>query len=351
MHELVRTWDGAFVVTHHDALTGAMVYIAVHRTTPEAACGGTRQRSYPSPERALQDAIGLAETMSLKFALLDLPRGGGKAVIDLPGDLTTEARQGLMERYGSLLESLGGVFQTGADLGTSVADLDRVAGKTRHVFGTSQGAGDPGPSTALGVYSGIRACLQHRFGSDSLDHRRVLVQGLGGVGAPLTRRLLDAGATVLGTDVNSGQRAHFEESPRFQWVAPEDALTADCDVFAPCAMGGVLNRKSISGLSCAIVAGSANNQLARPEDAELLRERGILHAPDTLISGGGALYLLGGETLGWTDAEIEARIVGLGQRLLEVFRQAEERGCTTQSAAVELARSLRQQMDGGGGGP
>jgi leucine dehydrogenase len=289
--------------------------------------------------------MGLAETMSYKFALLDLPRGGGKAVIDLPPGLTPEERAGLLRRYGDLLQSLRGVFQTGADLGTSVDDLDQVASVTDYVFGTSSGAGDPGPTTALGVYAGIRACLEHRFGSAGLDGRRVLVQGLGGVGAPLARRLLEGGAEVLGTDVQPERQAAFASAARFRWVAPEEALSTPCDVFAPCAMSGVLDATAIASLACSAVAGSANNQLARPEDAGLLDQRGILHAPDMVISGGGALYLLGKESLDWSNEEIEARTLALGERLLEIFERAASQGCTTQDAAMELARGRREKLD------
>jgi leucine dehydrogenase len=334
--DLLRDWDGDFVVIRRDAPTGATVTIAVHRSRPEAASGGTRMRHYDAAEEALADALRLAGGMSIKFALLDLPRGGGKAVLDIPPDLDQEARSGLLDRYADLVDRLGGVFQTGPDLGTTRADMDRMATRTPHVFGTSRGAGDSGPGTALGVLSGIRACLAHRTGSDSLEGRRVLVQGLGGVGRPLAASLARNGAQVLCADLRPEARdAHRE----YEWVDPEAVPDTPCDVYSPCAAGGILNATTIPRLRCTIVAGSANNQLAEPGDAARLHGRGILYAPDVAISGGGALKLVGAESLGWSPEKIETRILGLGDLLLGIFRAAERDDVTPHEAALQLARS------------
>jgi len=342
IRDLVRDWDGAFVVARHDRETGADIFIAVHTTGPEAAAGGTRARHYGDPAAALADAQRLALGMSLKLALLDLPRGGGKAVLDVPEKLDPGARDELLGRYGDLVDSLRGAYQTGPDLGTGTREMDRIAEHTRHVFGTSPergGAGDSGPTTALGVLAGIGASLRHRFGSDDLAGRRVLVQGLGGVGRPLAEMLAEGGAEVLFTDVDPEVRDAHEGRGRFRWVAPEAALETECDVLAPCAVGGVLGREEIARLGCAVVAGSANNPLREPEDAGRLRERGILYAPDFVITGGGAIHLIGVEALGWSREKIAAAARAIGDRLAEIYRQADEEGLTTQEAAMRLART------------
>jgi len=340
MHDLIRRWDGAWVASHHDQPSGAMIHVAVHTPGPEAASGGTRMKSYAQPDDAVRDALRLSEGMSLKFAVLDLPRGGGKAVIDVPRDSSPADRDGLLERYGDLLESLRGAFATGPDMGTGPNDMDRIASRTRHVFGRTPGnggAGDPGPTTALGVFAGIEACIRFRFGLDSVAGRSVLVQGIGDVGRPLVRLLLEAGAVVLVSDLSTALRPALE-AEGCRWIDPAAAMATPCDVFAPCAIGGILNAETTPRLHAAIVAGSANNQLATAEDAARLQARGILYAPDFAINGGGALLLIGGEILGWTLAEIDRRTRGLGARLLEILREAEAGGLTTAEAAITVAR-------------
>jgi leucine dehydrogenase len=297
-------------------------------------------KSYAEPSEALRDALRLSEGMSLKFAVLDLPRGGGKAVLDVPAGISGPERDGLLERYGDLLESLRGAFATGPDMGTGPRDMDRIASRTRHVFGRTPeqgGAGDPGPTTALGVFAGIEACVRFRFGLESVAGRSVLVQGIGDVGRPLVRLLREAGATILVSDVNAALRPGLE-AEGCRWIDPIEAMVTPCDVFAPCATGGILNAETTPRLQAPIVAGSANNQLATPEDAARLQARGILYAPDFAINGGGALLLIGGEILGWSAAQIEDRTRGLGGRLLEILREAEAGGTTTAEAAIAVAR-------------
>ena len=339
MHELIRKWGGEFVVSRFDAATGAMIWVAVHRSHPEAATGGTRMKFYSRPEDGLRDALRLSEGMSLKFAALNLPRGGGKAVIDAPEELDVAARGGLLDRYAAMVEKLGGVFHTGPDLGTSPADMDRIADHTSYVFGTSSsrgGAGDPGPFTAQGVFEGIRAGLAHRLGSGDLRGRRVLVQGLGGVGSPLAKLLHGAGAEVSFSDVNRSMRTSGEEAG-YRWIEPQAALSFDGDVLAPCALGGVLNPETIGRLRCRIVAGSANNQLGAPADAERLRERGIVYAPDYVINAGGAIFLPGREGKGLPIAALEEQIRDIGVTLLKIVQHSDKDGISSAEAARRLA--------------
>jgi leucine dehydrogenase len=199
------------------------------------------------------------------------------------------------------------------------------------------GGGDSGWGTARGVFHGIRASLRHVFGSDELSDRRILVQGVGSVGGELAPMLADAGAQVLVSDLSAGLVAEMVDRIGAMPVAPESALGADCDVYAPCAVGGTLARDSIPRLRCRIVAGSANNQLAEPTDAERLRSAGILYAPDYVINAGGVLQLLGVEDLGWDEATLETNLAGIGATLSEIFADADSQGITTEEAAGRLA--------------
>ena len=222
-------------------------------------------------------------------------------------------------------------------MNTSVRDMDVVGERCDYVFCRSEergGSGDPGPQTARGVFHGIRASVRRVFGTDSLEGWVVLVQGTGSVGGPLAKELAAAGARVLASDVLP------ERAERFGEVIPAEAVVGtECDVYAPCALGGTLNAETIPRLRCRIVAGSANNQLAEPEDAERLRAAGILYAPDFVINAGGVLYALGLEYLGWTREQIEERHARIGGTLEEIYARAEAEGLTTEAAAEQLARA------------
>src|SRR5205085_7313675 len=197
------------------------------------------------------------------------------------------------------------------------------------------GAGDPGPDTATGIFHGIRAACAERFGSDDLIGRTVLVQGIGSVGAPLVEHLRQAGAKIMVSDSDSSRARDSGESV----VDPHDVIGTECDVYSPCATGGVLSADTIPQLRCAIVAGAANNQLAAPEDAERLAEREILYAPDYVINAGGVIHLAGFETLGWDQAKMDDRLEGIGRTLADVFETAKAEGITTDAAAERLARA------------
>jgi leucine dehydrogenase len=298
--------------------------------------GGTRLKTYAQPDDALSDALRLAAGMTRKLAVLGLPCGGGKAVLAVPEVPTGDERRRLLERYAELVDSLGGSFVTGPDVNTGVADMDVVGALTRHVFCRSLGnggSGDPSIHTALGVFHGLRASVAHALGSDDLTGRRVLVQGAGSVGAKLAGLLAEAGASVLVTDVDEERaRATGHET-----VPPEGAAEAECDVYAPCALGATLNADSIPRLRCRVVAGAANNQLAEAADGERLRKRGILYAPDFVINGGGALHGIGLEHLGWDDERLEQEVRAIGDTLLGIYAEADAEGVTTAEAAERLA--------------
>ena len=338
---LLPSWSGEHVVVRHDAATGAWIFIAVHSTKLGPASGGTRMRPYPNRTAALEDALRLAEGMTFKWAVLGMARGGGKAVIDVPATLAGSAREDLLRRYGRLVESLAGGFETGPDMGTGPAEMDVISEETGHAFGKSPergGAGDPGPWTARGVFAGMGASCRHVFGTSALSGRRILVQGAGHVGAPLIRRLAEAGAIVLVSDIEPARIAALD-IPGVESVAPERALDEEVDVFAPCGAGGVLDAATIQRLWCRIVAGSANNQLGRPEDADRLRESSILYAPDYVINAGGAIFLPERERLGRSEESLTAQIDAIGDTLAAIYRRAEEEGISTERAARQLAAS------------
>jgi leucine dehydrogenase len=334
--DLLRQWDGEHVVVRHDAASGAWMFVCIHSTRLGPAMGGTRMKAYDRPAQALEDGLRLAAGMTRKLAVLGLPCGGGKAVLAVPEVPEGDERRRLLERYGDLIEALGGSYVTGPDVNTREADMDVIGGRTEHVFCRSLangGSGDPSVHTALGVFHGIRATLAHTFGTDDPAGRTVLVQGTGSVGAKLARLLLDAGAIVLVSDVDEERARAAGGSP----VAPDTALELECDVYAPCALGATLNAASIPRLRCRIVAGGANNQLATPEDGERLRAAGILYAPDYVINGGGALHGIGLESLGWDVDRLEREVAGIGDTLTGIYRQADAAGITTSEAAERLA--------------
>jgi leucine dehydrogenase len=348
VRELLAGWEGLGVVTRFDAETGTWIFIALHDDRLGAASGGTRMRVYERPEDGLLDAMRLAEGMTFKWAALEMPVGGGKAVLAVPGPLADEARRGLFRRYGGLIESLCGAFSTGEDLGTTPADMVVIGEVTRHVHLHPNAAGqplDPGPFTARGVAGGLRAALGAATGSEDSAGRSILVQGTGNVGAPLARALASEGATLLVSDVDSARAEALAAEIGAEVVPPEAALTTPCDVLAPCAIGGVLDAETISRLECRVVAGSANNQLATPEDADRLHRAGILYAPDYVINGGGALTF-GLLALERAEAgEKLARLVEsrVADRLRAIFAEAAERDESPAHTADRQARRVLEQ--------
>lgn len=348
--EMVRDWDGLAVIHSFDPPAGARIFVAIHDTRLGQPVGGTRMKSYDGPEEALRDAMRLAEGMTWKWAGIGMSFGGGKCVIDVPSPPRGAERESFFRRYGRLLEAMSGAFATGVDLGTDPADMDVAARETRNVFGRrpeGEGTVDPGPYTAAGVYAGIRAALAHRFGDAGPDGRSVLVQGVGDVGEPLARLLADGGAELLLSDVDEERARELAAELGARFVAPAEVYDTECDVFAPCAIGGVLNDDTIPALRCAVVAGSANNQLAEARHAEALHERGVLYAPDYVVNAGGALAF-GLMHAGTTDPEVlDVRVRGLGDRLAEIFEEADAAGASPAHAARRLAeRTLKGAAQG-----
>jgi leucine dehydrogenase len=338
--QLIDNWDGETAVIRRDRETGGWIFICIHSTRRGPAGGGTRMKVYPTPADGLMDAMRLSGAMSRKLAVAGLPFGGGKAVIAVPEIPSGQPRRELLLRYGDLVASLGGTYCTSSDMNTDEADLDVIWERTKYVFGRSVatgGSGSPARPTAVGVFHGIRASLAHLDGSDALHGRRVLVQGAGGVGSQLADHLAEAGASILVADLDQARAKAVARRVNGDVIDPDDVLNTDADVYAPCAVGGILDRHSASRLRCAVVAGSANNQLAQPEAAEILSERGILYAPDYVINAGGAIGVAGTEQLGWSEAQVSAALAAIGETLRDVYRRSAEQGISTAAAAEAIA--------------
>ena len=338
--DVLRGWDGELAVSCHDEQTDTWMFIAVHSTKLGPAAGGTRMKSYASPADGLRDACLLAGAMTLKMAVAGLPMGGGKSVLAVPRELSADERRHVLLRHAHNVELLKGSYRTGPDMNTSSDDMDVLGEVTSYAFGRSPdqgGSGSSAPDTAIGCFHGIRASVDHVYGSADLTGKRVLVQGVGAVGEPLVRMLHEAGAEVLVSDVTLPRVTALYDELGVEVLAPESVIGAEVDVFAPCAPGGVISESVIPQLRCRIVAGAANNPLSDPQDGERLSEAGILYAPDFVINGGGAIHLIGYEALRWTPEQVERGLVGIGATLTEIYERAAAEGISTESAAEQLA--------------
>lgn len=345
LRSLIAAWDGLAVVTRFDRASGSWIFIALHDMTLGMAVGGCRMMAYPSPEDGLRDAMRLAGGMTRKWAAAGLPFGGGKSVLAVPRVLAGEEREGLLRRFGRLVASLRGTYGTGEDLGTTPADMAIVASETKYVGGIDPASGrttDPGPYTALGVFASAKAAATHVWGGDGGDFRgrRVLIQGVGDVGAPLAGLFGQAGADVLVSDLDEARIRAVVTAVGATPVPAETVYETPCDVYAPCAVGGTLNRETIPRLTCRVVAGSANNQLEESGDADRLRERKIVYVPDFVANSGGAIAF-GLQMLGDRDDEgHRARIAALGGAVRELLTEAERRGESPARAAERQVEAV-----------
>ena len=320
----------------HDAGTGLKAIIAIHSTALGPALGGCRFWDFADEEAALEDVLRLSRGMTYKNAMAGLALGGGKSVI--MGDAARDGSPALMRAFGRHVESLSGRYTVAEDVGTSPADMEEIATETSHVAGRPGRSGDPSPVTAHGVLAGIRAAAAHRFGGDGLDGVRVAVQGLGSVGMALADRLHAAGARLTVTDMSETRVA--EAGARFGATAtgPEEIYDADADIFAPCALGAVLNDGTVPRIRAGIIAGAANNQLAEDRHGEALRARGILYAPDYVINAGGVINI-SCELAGPYDPDTAlTKVSAIGPTLAEVFRRAEAEDRPTNTIADMIAR-------------
>jgi leucine dehydrogenase len=296
--------------------------------------------SYADHQSMVGDACRLAEGMSYKNALADLPLGGGKAAVRRPSGAFD--RQALFKAFGRAVEALGGRYVTAEDVGTTVEDMATVRGQTRHVAGLpvhgDRPGGDPSPWTARGVFLSMQLAAERRLGRP-LSQCTVAIQGLGHVGASLAHMLHDAGARLLVSDINSVAVARVAVATGATAVGVDNVLGSGGDIFAPCALGGVLNHATIGQLRAKVVCGAANNQLAEAEDGARLADRGVLYAPDYVVNAGGIINVAA-EYLGWSQEEAARRVDQTAERLARVLDYADRAGRAPNEAADRLAREV-----------
>jgi leucine dehydrogenase len=322
--------------------TGAHTIVAVHSTVLGPALGGCRLWRYETLEDAIDDALRLSGAMTLKAAAARLPLGGGKSVIfpPLDLDLTGSARMRLLEDFADTVNMLEGRYITAEDVGTTPSDMDVLSRHSRWVVGAPTahgGSGDPGGFTAAGVRAAMRACLWSRFGSADPRGKSCAIVGVGHVGKPLARLLHTDGAELVLSDVDESKRALAQELGA-AWLSPEEALRADVDVLAPCALGGVIDAHLVDELSASIVCGSANNQLTTPGIAEMLHAHGVLYAPDFIVNSGG-LINVSLELTGYDRDVALARVERIEGDLARILEHAEAASITPLAAAEELAHA------------
>ena len=327
----------------HDQATGYRGIICVHDTTLGPALGGTRFWSYASDEEAIVDALRLARGMTYKNAVAGLNLGGGKAVI--MGDNRTVNREMLFRAHGRFVDSLGGRYVTAEDVGTSTEDMDFVHMETDYVAGLANRSGDPSPVTARGVFRAIQACAKHRWGAESLAGKTVAVQGVGNVGYYLCQELHAEGARTIVTDIDATRVQRCVDDFGSRPVALEEIYGVDADIFAPCALGAIINDETIPQLKVEIVCGAANNQLLEERHGDALDQRGILYAPDFVANAGGVINVYS-ELAGWTRERALRKADEIFHTTLGVFEIARDQGLPAYEAAERLAERRIAEVHG-----
>jgi len=322
------------VVLCHDPAAGYRGIIAVHSTILGPALGGTRFWNYATDDEAIVDALRLARGMTYKNAVAGLNLGGGKSVII--GDNKTKDRELVFRAHGRFVESLGGRYITAEDVGTSTADMDYVHMETKNVTGLAGRSGDPSPVTAHGVFRAIQASARERWGKDDVANRTVAVQGCGHVGYFLAKALHEAGAQLVVTDIDPERVKRVVAEFSAHGVAPEDIYGVQADIFAPCALGAIINDKTIPRLKVEIVAGAANNQLLEERHGDMLADKGILYTPDYVANAGGVINVYS-ELAGWTSARSFRKADEIYDTVLKVFAIATHDRVPTYQAADRLA--------------
>ena len=334
LFSLLAEHDHEQVSVYFEPSTGYRGIIAIHSTVLGPALGGTRFWNYDTDREALVDSLRLARGMTYKAAVAGLNLGGGKSV--MLGDNRTTRREALFRAHGRHVESLKGRYITAEDVGTSTSDMEYIKAETNHVTGLIGTSGDPSPVTAYGVYRGIKACVRYRHGSDGLTGKHVALQGCGSVGYHLAKLLHAEGATITCTDIDPQRVKRVVEECGATAVGSADIYDVRADVFAPCALGAVINDATVNRLAVEIVAGAANNQLAEDRHGDLLEQRQITYAPDYVINGGG-LINVNAELHAWAPERARSKAGEIYDTLLRVFEIAREEGIPSFQAADRLA--------------
>ncbi|QHC85847.1 leucine dehydrogenase [Empedobacter brevis] len=326
------------VVFCHDKDTGLKAIIGIHNTVLGPALGGTRMWNYTSEWEALNDVLRLSRGMTYKSAISGLDLGGGKAVII--GDARKDKNPELIKSFAHYIDSLSGRYITAEDVGTTTPDMDLIHTITPHVTGISEslgGSGNPSPVTAYGVFMGLKAAANFQFGSDNLNGKKVLVQGIGNVGETLVKHLVENGAEVYVTDINEERVEEVAKKYSAHIFTGPDLYSADVDIYAPCALGATINDDTIEKIKAKVIAGAANNQLAvEAVHGKRLQERGIVYAPDFLINAGGIINVFG-EIAKYDAKEAIRRTENIYNTTLEILNFAKEQHITTNQAAMRKA--------------
>ncbi|MCW5907175.1 MAG: Glu/Leu/Phe/Val dehydrogenase [Chitinophagales bacterium] len=326
------------VMFFNDTDTGLKGIIAIHNTVLGPSLGGCRIWNYENETDALWDVLRLSRGMTFKSSISGIDLGGGKAVII--GNHREKRDEAFWRRFGKFVDSLNGKYITAEDVGTSTDIMSIVMQETKHVTGKPEsagGTGDPSPVTAYGVFLGLKASVKQATGSDSLEGKRVSVQGVGHVGYTLVKHLSKAGATIFVSDLNPANITRVAADFPVTVVNPDDIYDLDVDIYAPCALGATINSDTISRLKCSIVAGAANNQLADENvHGHMLMDRGILYAPDFVINAGGVINCYR-EVHELSLEETHRLIENIYPRTLEIFRKSKEENIPTQEAAIHIA--------------
>jgi leucine dehydrogenase len=322
------------IVMCSDPSVGYKGILAVHSTKLGPALGGTRFWQYATDEEAITDALRLSRGMTYKNAVAGLHLGGGKSIII--GDNKTKDREKIFRAHGRFVESLGGRYITAEDVGTSTKDMDYVQMETSHVAGLAGKSGDPSPVTAHGVFRAVQASANRKWGSDSLEGKTIAIQGAGSVGSYLAKELHEAGARLIISEIDPAKSAKVAKATGARIVNDDEIFSVDADIFSPCALGGIINDKTIPMLKVEIVAGGANNQLLEERHGDELQRRGILYAPDYVANAGGVINVYG-EVAGWDAQKALDKADDIYDTILKVFDIAEAKKIPTYEAADRLA--------------
>lgn len=339
--ELMAEHEHEQIVFCHEPAANYRGIIAIHNTRLGPALGGTRFWNYDSDTDAIRDALRLARGMTYKAAVAGLNLGGGKAVII--GDPKTMRREMIMRAHGRFVETLKGRYITAEDVGTSVEDMDYVHMETEYVTGLAGRSGDPSPVTAYGTYRGIKACAREKYGNDSLDGLTIAVQGVGHVGYYLCEDLAAEGARLVVTDIDTERVKRVVDEFGAEAVSSDEIYGVDAQIFAPCALGAIINDETIPRFKFEIIAGAANNQLAEGRHGEELKKKDILYAPDYVINAGGLINVYG-ELNAWSPERAKRKAGEIYETLGQLFELAKEQGIPTSEAADQLAQRRIDQV-------
>lgn len=340
----METYDYEQLLFCQDKQSGLKAIIAIHDTTLGPALGGTRMWTYSSEEAAVEDALRLAKGMTYKNAAAGLNLGGGKTVII--GDPKKDKNEAMFRAFGRFIQGLNGRYITAEDVGTTVQDMDLIQQETEFVTGVSQeygSSGNPSPVTAYGVYKGMKAAAKEAYGNDSLEGKKIAVQGVGNVAFKLCEYLHQEGAELIVTDINKEAIRRAVECFDAKAVDPEDIYEIDMDIYAPCALGATINDETLPKLKAEIIAGAANNQLKETKHGDVLFEKGIVYAPDYVINSGGVINVAD-ELLGYNKDRAMKKVETIYENLSKVFEISRRDNIPSYAAADRMAEERIENL-------